>query len=162
MSNNHTSCLSANQLALIRSGVREKRDWESVWKEASGEKLLAQKLVREEMDKVAQNDAKISGAKREGTRLINEFLEKIKDGDEVEGMSALFEQAIYRDILRRYAELADPFASMSTEQILKLEMAYRSARAGKHKTDKNQKNEMEHLREVIGKRISKNGADDES
>ncbi len=157
MSNNHSSCLSENQLKVIRNGVRQKRDWESVCKEVCAEKPVTQKLVRDEMDKVAQMDAKIYGAKREGTRLINEFLEKIKDGDDVDGMAALFEQAIYRDILRRYAELADPFVSMSTEQILKLEMAYRTARGSKQNLKKNEPNEMERLRKVIGERATNNG-----
>lgn len=157
MSNNHSSCLSKSQVAIIRGGVRSGRDWESVWNEVCEEKYVTKTLVRDEMDSVAQMHVKRYGAKREGTRLINELLEKIKDGDDVEGMAALFEQAIYRDILRRYAELADPFVSMSTEQILKLEMAYRSARNGKQNLKKSEPNEMERLRKVIGERVANNG-----
>ncbi|MBI4665358.1 MAG: hypothetical protein HY751_02985 [Nitrospinae bacterium] len=66
--------------------------------------------------------------KQEGARLIREFLERAKTGSDVEDMAALLELAIYRDLLRRYADDDKALERISMEQLLKLDIYYRRAR----------------------------------
>ncbi|VAX15343.1 hypothetical protein MNBD_NITROSPINAE04-1950 [hydrothermal vent metagenome] len=133
MSSNHPSQLTDNQKATIRHGVLNGIDWTTVWEQVSYEKPVTKSLVQKEMERIASERNVKYGAKREGALLVQEFLQKVKDGVEVDDMAAALEQAVYRDILRRYADAADPLITMTMEQVLKIDMSYRSARLAKHK-----------------------------
>jgi len=70
--------------------------------------------------------------KKEGARLIREFLERAKSGSDVDDISALLELAIYRDLLRRYAEDERSLSNIPMDELLKLDLSYRRVRlAGK-------------------------------
>lgn len=72
-------------------------------------------------------------AKKEGSKLIEIFLADAKDGAEVDDMAALLEQALYRDILRRYMEDEDAIKQIGLEQLLKLDISYRKIRIASDK-----------------------------
>lgn len=127
--------LTNEQRAIIRAGALNGIDWESVHGEVDQIKPVTQKLVKKLMEEFAAERSVKSEAKKEGSRIVREFLEKAKNGVDVDDMEAALEQAVYWDILRRYAQAGDAFVSMTMEQILKLEISYRAARLARHKKE---------------------------
>lgn len=132
---NTVSRLGEEQMAVIRRGAVGKKDIRQVHEEVCAVRPATQKVVREAMEKVAGEMNARSDAKREGARLVRGFLKMAKEGADIDDMAAALEQAVYRDILRRYAEAGDPLVSMTMEQLLRLDLSYRSARLSKRKEE---------------------------
>ena len=125
--------LNEQQKSLIKQGVLEGKEWKEVHALVSGIAPVTQALVKEMMEKYSSGLHVKAEAKLEGARLIEQFLKEAKEGADVDSMAALLEQALYRDILRRYMEAGDPLVSMTMEQLLKLDITYRTARLARQK-----------------------------
>lgn len=128
MTINTPAGLTEQQKSLIKRMSMEKADWRQVHAAVSGIKPVTQKLVKEMMESLAVGVSLKADAKKEGAQLIEKFLNSAKDGVEVDDLAALLEQAVYRDILRRYAESGEPLVSMTMEQLLNLDLKYRNTR----------------------------------
>ena len=130
---NTPSRLNDEQMAVIRQGTVKGREWKEVYDNVCAIRPATQSVVRETMEKVASESGAKSEIKREGTRLVREFLHRAKEGADVDDMAAVLENAVYHDLLRRYADAGDPLVSMTMDQLLKLDLSYRSARLSKTK-----------------------------
>ena len=128
---NTESGLTPELKAVIWQGVLERKDWRAVYDEACAVRPVTQRLVKETMEKLAAEFSGRVEAKREGTLIVREFLRKAAEGADVDDMAAVLEQAVYRDLLRRYSESGDPLGPMTVEQLLKIDLSYRSARAAR-------------------------------
>ncbi|MBI5816684.1 MAG: hypothetical protein HZB29_13865 [Nitrospinae bacterium] len=73
--------------------------------------------------------------KKEGARIIRDFLDRAKAGSDVDDIAALLELAIYRDLLRRCAEDEKSLGRISMEQLLKFDIHYRRVRIATKKVD---------------------------
>ncbi len=133
---NTPSGLTDRQMAVIRQCAQDGKDWKSTYKRICEIKQVTQKLVREQMELYSAEIAARSTAKKEGAALIDQYLANIKDGADVDDMTALIEQALYRDILRRYSEADNALAHMTMGEVLKLDIAYRGARLNRLKFEK--------------------------
>ncbi len=157
---NTESGLTGTQKSLIKQGALEGADWKTVHDIVCGEKPVTQSLVKRMMEQCSARRSVKIHAKQEGARIIRDFLQGVRDGSDVEDLAALLELALYHDMLRRYAEAADPLVSMTMEQILKLDIAYRGARLARKKQDsttgnnedENTRNAIEELRIEADKR----------
>ncbi|MGK7346297.1 MAG: hypothetical protein ACNS63_10880 [Candidatus Nitrospinota bacterium M3_3B_026] len=132
---NTLSRLSRPQWAAIKAGVVKGLDLKTVHDQVCAEREATIKVVQEAMEKISTQFSTRSRVKREGARIVEDFLKKAREGADVEDMAAVLENAVYRDILRRYADAADPLAAMTMENILKLDLSYRSARLAKSKAN---------------------------
>ncbi|VAX21100.1 hypothetical protein MNBD_NITROSPINAE02-501 [hydrothermal vent metagenome] len=125
---NYANQLTDEHKSIIRHGAINGDDWRAIHNEVCQVSPVTQKLVKKMMERYASDVAIKSSAKREGARVVHEFLEKALSGNDVDDMAAALENAVYRDILRRYADAGDALVSMTMEQVLKLEMTYRASR----------------------------------
>lgn len=157
--------LTGEQRGLIRQAALEGRDWRETHELACAIRPVTQTLVRKMMEQSAAELSAKGEAKREGARIIHEFLDNARQGADVDDMAALLEQALYRDILRRYAAAGDPLVSMTMDELLKLAVAYSASvqarrRDGKGgaKEAENGIFEIERLLKLFEERA--NGADD--
>ncbi len=129
MSNiSHANQLTDEHKTIIRRGAINGDDWRMVHNDVCRVSPVTQRLVKQMMERYASDVAIKSEAKKEGSRMVQEFLQKALDGNDVDDMAAALENAIYRDILRRYADAGDALVSMTMEQVLKMEMTYRASR----------------------------------
>jgi len=133
---NTESGLSETQKSLIKQGALEGEEWKTVHDIVCGEKPVTQSLVKRMMEQYSARQSVKTHAKLEGARVIRDFLQGVREGSDVEDLAALLELALYHDMLRRYAQAADPLVSMTMEQILKLDIAYRGARLARNKRDR--------------------------
>jgi hypothetical protein len=161
--------LNEDQKSLIKSLAMEGADWKKVHAMVSGIKPVTQKLVKEMMESHANTITLKADAKKEGAQLIEKFLSGVKDGAEVDDLAALLEQALYRDILRRYANSGEPLVSMTMEQLLNLDLKYRSTRLAQARQDKeksnnngNQGDKLERIRRLHDERESSGNGDQKS
>lgn len=158
--------LTGEQRGLIRQAALEGRDWRETHEMVCEIRPVTQTLVRKMMEQSAAEISAKGEAKREGARIIHEFLDNARQGADVDDMAALLEQALYRDILRRYAASGDPLVSMTMDELLKLAVAYSASVQARRKGDgkdggKSAENgiyEIERLLKLFEER--KNGAGD--
>jgi len=73
--------------------------------------------------------------KKTGADIVREFLEGIREGEDVSTLQAVLEHAVYIDCLRRYASRKNGVALLDVKEIIKITNDYRklhisSARAG--------------------------------
>jgi hypothetical protein len=122
--------LSDAQWELVREGMAEKMSQHDIWELVKEAGPANRDAVREACRVFRERNRTKTEAKREGAEIAQRFLERVKAGDEadVEEMSALIENALYRDILRRYAEKNEVMADISFERLLKLDLSYRKLR----------------------------------
>lgn len=148
--------LTDTQDAIIRRAVLDGADWKSAYEQVCAIRPVTQSLVRQMMERYSQTLAVRGHAKREGAALIRQFYQSAREGAPVEELSALLELAVYHDILRRYAQSADPLVSMTMEQILKLDLSYRAARKQSRDPREPQENsdDIERLRDYVEQRRS--------
>ena len=164
MTVNTPAGLTDQQKALIKQMSMEKADWKQVHATVSGIKPVTQKLVKEMMESLAAGVCLKANAKKEGAQLIEKFLNGAKEGAEVDDLAALLEQALYRDILRRYADSGEPLVSMTMEQLLNLDLKYRNTRLAQARQEKdktndngNQGDKLERIRRLHDARESSGG-----
>ncbi|HEB72202.1 MAG TPA: hypothetical protein ENI77_06220 [Nitrospirae bacterium] len=156
--------LDDQQKSLIKRMSMEGADWKQVHATVSGIKPVTQKLVKEMMESLAVGVSLKADAKKEGALLIEKFLSNAKEGVEVGDLSALLEQAVYRDILRRYAQSGEPLVSMTIEQLLNLDLKYRNTRLAQKRQDGDRMNNnpkqgerLERIRKLYAEKSSGDG-----
>jgi len=156
--------LDEQQKSTIKRMAMDGSDWKQVHATVSGIKPVTHKLVKEMMESYAVGVSLKADAKKEGALLIEKFLNSAKEGVEVGDLSALLEQAVYRDILRRYARSGEPLISMTMEQLLNLDLKYRNTRLAQKRQDGDQKNNnekqgdrLERIRRLYDEKSSGNG-----
>jgi hypothetical protein len=66
--------------------------------------------------------------KREGVRLMRDFMNRVRTGSDVDDMAAMLELAIYRDLLRRYTENEKALEEVKLEALLRIDIQYRRVR----------------------------------
>ena len=134
---NKPSGLTDTQMEIIRKCTLEKRDFDTTWHRIRNTKpAMTKKLVREMMEVYSAQLSARSTAKQEGAEMVEQYLNNVRDGVDVDDMTTLLEQALYRDILRRYSQLDDPLVGMTMEQVLKIDIAYRGSRLSRLKYEK--------------------------
>lgn len=166
MTVNTPAGLDEQQKSILKRMAMEGCDWKQVHATVSGIKPVTQKLVKEMMESHAAGISLKAEAKKEGAQLIEKFLNGAKDGAKVDDLAALLEQALYRDILRRYANSGEPLVSMTMEQLLNLDLKYRNTRLAQARQEKdnannngNQGDKLERIRRLHDERESSGGDD---
>jgi hypothetical protein len=66
--------------------------------------------------------------KKEGVRLMREFMNRVRTGSDVDDMAAMLELAIYRDLLRRYTEDEKALTGIPLDKLLMIDIHYRRVR----------------------------------
>ena len=128
--------LSKAQIDVIKQGAMEGTPLATL----TG---IARKLgpvTQAEVAKIVEPDIAVRDqkreAKKEGTDLLGKFVQNARDGAEVDDMAALIEHALYRDILRRYAEGKSEIDELGISELFKLDLSYRKVRLTREKAEK--------------------------
>lgn len=88
--------------------------------------------LRDEFDEISQVVDLRRQLKKEGARLMREFIGRVKNGSDVDDMAAMLEIAIYRDLLRRYMEDDKALTGVPIDKLLMIDIHYRRARIAGH------------------------------
>lgn len=123
-----TGAISAEQKALIEKGLASGLSFDAIRREVLEIGSVSGDDLRDEVDRIGQIVELRRQFKKEGARLMREFVNRVKSGSDVDDMAAMLELAIYRDLLRRYTEDDKALERISMEQLLKLDIRYRMAR----------------------------------
>lgn len=84
--------------------------------------------LRDEVEGISQVVELRKQFKKEGVRLMREFVGRVKSGSDVDDMAAMLELAIYRDLLRRYTEDDKALTGIPLDKLLMIDIHYRRAR----------------------------------
>ena len=123
-----TGAITTEQKAAIERGLASGASFDAIRREVLSKGYVPDEDIRDEIDRLGQVLELRRHFKKEGARLMREFVDRLKSGSDVEDMSAMLELAIYRDLLRRYAEDDKALDRISIEQLLKLDIHYRRVR----------------------------------
>ena len=96
--------------------------------------------TQKQVTKIVETDITVRdqkrSAKKEGADLVEKFLQNARDGADVDDLAALIEQALYRDIVRRYAEGRGEIDQLGISELFKLDISYRKIRLTREKAEK--------------------------
>ncbi|MBF0292015.1 MAG: hypothetical protein HQK86_07635 [Nitrospinae bacterium] len=123
-----TGEITPAQKKLIEKGVIAGLSFEAIRARVRELGHVGNDDLRDEVDGISQALELRRQFKKEGVRLMREFVGRVKNGSDVEDMAAMIEISIYRDLLRRYTEDEKTLERIPTEQLLKLDVRYRMAR----------------------------------
>ncbi len=139
--NSAASPPSAKAVGIIRAGFRAKKTDCQIQRQVrikSGESVKRKVIANmrhsgTEISPQAVNAKRV--LKKTGADIVREFLEGVREGEDVSTLQAVLEHAVYIDCLRRYASRKNGVARLDVKDIIKITNDYRklhisSVRAG--------------------------------
>jgi len=108
-------------------GGKSKQQIQKLIKDELGEKLT-QKQIDEFMKGKKQKVSRSLLFKNSGAHIVREFLEKIKEGEDVSHIQAVLEHAVYVDCLNRYSVEEDAFSDWDIKDVIKVTNDYKKMR----------------------------------
>jgi len=90
--------------------------------------------------------------KHTGSTIINEFLERAKEGEDVSSIQAVLEHAVYVDSLRRYVAQDEGLESLDIKDVIKITNDYRRLQINSAKASINQ-NDNEKLSATLAVKL---------
>lgn len=123
-----TGEITPAQRKLIEKGVAAGLPFEAIRARVRELGHVSSDDLRDEVDGITQVIELRRQFKKEGVRLMREFMGRIRSGSDVDDMAAMLELAIYRDLLRRYTENEKALENIKLEELLRIDIQYRRAR----------------------------------
>ena len=123
-----TGEITPAQKKLIERGVSAGLDFDAIRIRVRELGHVSSDDLRDEVDGITQVIELRKQFKKEGVRLMREFMGRVTSGSDVDDMAAMLEIAIYRDLLRRYTENDKALEGIPFDRLLMLDIHYRRAR----------------------------------
>lgn len=120
--------ITPTQRKIIEKEIASGTSFEAIYTRVRELGHASKEELRDEVDGQTQVIGLRRQLKKEGVRVMSEFMGRVRSGSDVDDMAAMLEIAIYRDLLRRYTENDKALEGIPLDKLLMIDIHYRRAR----------------------------------